>query len=352
MAAQTPAARTAAEQRRDEHGGHGGSLELGPLQFETAGEHATTNVPIVSPEATAGEIRRMVHQSKYDTVAEIVVCDDGKLAGLINVEDVLTAPEAALARELMDASPPAVHHGMDQEEAAWLAVKHKESSLAVTHSDGTFLGVIPPVRLLQVLLWEHDEDLARLGGFSHDVAAAREAVQEGLARRVWHRVPWLLVGLLGAVLAGLIVGAFETELETRVILAFFVPGVVYLADAVGTQTEALIIRGLSVGVSVRRVIGIEIITGLVVGFILAVVFFPIAAIVWGQLDVAFAVSLSLMAACSIASVVAMVLPWVFHKLGTDPAFGSGPLATVIQDLLTILIYFVIGVNLVTPTLHS
>lgn len=328
-----------------------GGVELKPLAFETAGEHVTTNVPVVSPQTTVGEMRQMLLSTRYDTVAEIVVCQDGKLSGLINVEDVLTAPEVTPASQLMDAEPPTVHHGIDQEAAAWQAVKHKESSLAVVDDAGKFLGVIPPVRLLEVLLWEHDEDLARLGGFTHDTASAREASEESLFKRIKHRIPWLLIGLLGAVGAGFIVGGFEEQLETRVILAFFVPGVVYLADAVGTQTEALIIRGMSVGVPVRKIVGVELLTGALVGIILAAVFYPIALLGWGRHDVALAVALSLLAACSIASIVAMALPWAFNKLGQDPAFGSGPLATVIQDLLTILIYFVIGVNLVAETVH-
>jgi magnesium transporter len=61
-------------------------------------------------------------------------------------------------------------------------------------------------------------------------------------------LPWLFLGLLGAIIAADIVGAFERRLEEHVLLAFFIPGIVYLADAVGTQTEALVIRGLSVGV--------------------------------------------------------------------------------------------------------
>jgi magnesium transporter len=61
------------------------------------------------------------------------------------------------------------------------------------------------------------------------------------------------------------VGLFESELEEQVLLAFFVPGIVYMADAVGTQTEALVIRGLSVGVSIRRIMQREFVTGVLVG---------------------------------------------------------------------------------------
>ena len=67
---------------------------------------------------------------------------------------------------------------------------------------------------------------------------------------------------------------------------------------------------------------------------------------WEDFDVALAVSLALFAACSVATLVAMALPWAFQRLGADPAFGSGPLATVVQDLLSIVIYFVTALAIV------
>ncbi|HEY6739843.1 MAG TPA: magnesium transporter [Actinopolymorphaceae bacterium] len=139
-----------------------------------------------------------------------------------------------------------------------------------------------------------------------------------------------------------IVDAFEGDLQRTVLLAFFVPGVVYLADAVGTQTETLVIRGLSVGVSIGQVAVRELVTGLLVGVLLALVVLPLAIVLWHDAAVAVAVALALLAACSIASVIAMALPWVFHRLGRDPAFGSGPLATVVQDLLSLVVYFAIA----------
>ena len=88
---------------------------------------------------------------------------------------------------------------------------------------------------------------------------ARQAAEEAVRRRLLHRLPWLLVGLVGAMPPPLLVGAFEDELEKQVLLAFFVPAIVYMADAVGTQTEAIFIRGLAVGVSVRGVVRRELI---------------------------------------------------------------------------------------------
>ena len=82
-----------------------------------------------------------------------------------------------------------------------------------------------------------------------------------MRRRIWHRLPWLLVGLFGAMLSAVVVAAFETQLERNVLIAFFVPAVVYMADAVGTQTETLVVRGLSVGVPIGEVLKRELITG-------------------------------------------------------------------------------------------
>lgn len=313
---------------------------------QTAGRFAVPDVPIVTPETTSGDALRSILGRRFESAVDIAVCEDERLAGLIRIEDLLAAASSARCADLMDASPPVVAPGVDQEQAAWKAVHQAESSLAVVDADGRFLGLIPPHRLLGVLLSEHDEDLARLGGYLRDTASARSASEERILQRFWHRLPWLLVGLAGAILAADIVGSFERQLEANVLLAFFMPGIVYMADAVGTQTEALMIRGLSVGVSIRSVVRREIITGLLVGLVLSLVFFPVALARWGEADVALAVGIALFAACSTATAVAMALPWLLNRTGRDPAFGSGPLATVVQDLLSILIYFAVAAAIV------
>jgi magnesium transporter len=268
------------------------------------------------------------------------------LKGLLKIEDVLVAPGDDTVSRYIDADPPVAKHGVDQEVAAWKAVQHGEGALAVVDDDGQFLGLIPPQRLLAVLLAEHDEDMARVGGFLRGSAGARQASLEPTHLRLWHRLPWLFVGLLGAIVAAVIVNGFEDQLREEVLLAFFLPGVVYLADAVGTQTEALIIRGLSAGVNVRDVVIRELTTGLVAGTLLGAAFFPIGLLWWHDADVVLAVSLSLFLACSVATGVATALPWLFNLAGQDPAFGSGPLATVIQDLLSIVLYLSVATLLI------
>jgi magnesium transporter len=316
------------------------------LTFETAAEHLCTRVPIATPDATVREMRMALDGRRFDTVVDIAICDGTELVGLVKIEDVLAAPPEILARDLMDADPPVVTPEIDQEVAAWKAVRHGQNSLAVTDAAGRFLGLVPPQRILSVLLAEHREDIDRLSGYLRSTLSAREAAIEPVARRFWHRLPWLIMGLIGALLAADAVGAFEGSIEENVMLAFFIPGVVYLADAVGTQTEAIVVRGFSVGVGIRSIFRREAFTGVLMGGCLALAALPLVWWRWGDPAVAGAVSLALVLACSVATIVAMALPAALYKMGKDPAFGSGPLATVLQDLLSILIYLAIAKALI------
>jgi magnesium transporter len=314
----------------------------GRVTFETAAHHACSEVPVMEPGQRAEDVRQRLTGRPYECASHIVVCEEQRFLGIVRIEDLLAARADAVLSDIMDRSAPIVAPGIDQEVAAWHAVRHREAALTVVDEHRHFIGVIPPHRLLAVLLSEHEEDLSRLGGFTRSTAAARKTSEEPVERRFRHRVPWLLVGLGGALLGADFVGWFEGQLRQRVMLAFFVPGIVYLADAVGTQTETVIVRGLSVGVAMRRMVSRELLAGLVIGLALAAVAGPLVWWRWGEADIALCVGLSVFAACSTATMAAMTLPWLLDSCGLDPAFGSGPLATVIQDLLSILIYFAIA----------
>ena len=312
--------------------------DTGKALLETPEAHAARDVPLARPRDRVADVLRSMRGSRFASASVIAVCEDERLVGLVTIERLLAAPDDLPIIDVADRKPPVVTPDADQEHAAWTAVRHDEPGLAVVDATGRFVGLISPQRLLAVLLTEHDQDLARLGGYLATAATARTASQEPVRRRLWHRLPWLLLGFVGAMLAAGLVGAFEQDLERQVLLAFFVPGLVYLADAVGTQTETVVIRGLSVGVSVGRAALGEVVTGLLIGTLLAAITLPVTFVIWGNAEVAVVVALALLGACSIATVVAMALPWLFHRIGRDPAFGSGPLATVVQDLLSIGVY--------------
>ncbi len=313
-----------------------------PDSYETAAQHASVNVPIAGAEQRTEDVWRDIRGRSFESASHVIVCDGQQFLGVVTIEALLAAAPGTPLGALMDREAPVVGPGSDQEVAAWKAVRHGESALAVVDPDGRFVGVIPPHRLLAVLISEHEEDLSRLGGFTRTTAVARMASEEPVPRRFQHRLPWLMVGLAGALAAADLVASFEVQLQSTVMLAFFVPGLVYLADAVGTQTETVIVRGLSVGVAMRQMVTRELLVGLATGLVLAAIAGPFVWWRWGSTGMAVTVGLSVLTACSTATLTAMTLPWLLDAAGLDPAFGSGPLATVIQDLLTILIYFAIA----------
>ena len=87
-------------------------------------------------------------------------------------------------------------------------------------------------------------------------------------------------------------------------------------------------------------------TGLLVGIALAGLLLPYLLLTQDDPAVAATVALALLASCAIATLIAMALPSLLHRLGSDPAFGSGPLATVVQDLLSLLVYLGIAAALI------
>jgi magnesium transporter len=316
-------------------------------QLGIAREHATANVPVAHAQDTVEQVRTALEGRDFDCADDVAVMEGSALTGLLPIERLFSAPAGTRVAHVMNPDPPVVAPGANQETVAWEMVRGGESSVAVVDSAGHFVGLVPPHRMLGVVLAEHDEDVARLGGYLASTKRARQAAEEPVVQRLWHRLPWLLVGLAGAIGSAAIIGAFEEELDRSVLLAFFIPGVVYMAAAIGTQTQTVLIRGFSVGVSLRPVLRREVLSGLILSLVIAAVFLPVAAVGWGDTGVAVGVAVALFASSLAATAVAIALPWIFQRLGADPAFGSGPLATVIQDLLTIGVYFAVALPIAT-----
>jgi magnesium transporter len=316
-------------------------MSPGAAALDSAAAQSTRQVPIAASSELAGAVRASLTGRTFDCATHVVVCDGDRFSGMLRIETLLAAPAEAPLAAIMDADPPLAEPGIDQEVAAWRAVREEGAALAVVDDRRRFVGLIPASRLVAVLATEHEEDLARIAGFRHRAVDVRGTSQEPVRRRFVHRLPWLVLGLAGALFAADLVGRYGQALERAVTLAFFIPGIVYIADAVGTQTETIVIRGLSLGVPMRRMAAREILTGLAVGVALAAVATPIVWWHWHDRTLALSVGVSIVATCSTATVVAMVLPWFFDLYGIDPAFGSGPVATVIQDLLSIWIYLLV-----------
>jgi magnesium transporter len=322
----------------------GGRPHRAGRRGETAAHYLIASIPRALPQETAGQVRQRLATRVYESVDPVWVTDEaGTPVGVVPLAGLLSQPEERPIGEVLQPRPPAVRADVDQERVASVALHHGTDAVPVVDHSGHLLGVVPSSALLQILRREHVEDLHRLAGIGRETVQSREAIESPPMRRARHRLPWLLLGLAGSVLATAVVASFEGDLRERVALAFFIPGLVYLADAIGTQTEAIAVRGLSLShARLAHLIGGELRTGLLIGATLGLIVFPGVWLVFGDARLAGAVSLSLFCSGGLATTVGLLLPWVLQQLGTDPAYGSGPLATVIQDVLTLLVYFAVA----------
>lgn len=308
---------------------------------ETAAHYLVAAVPRARPEQTAGQVLQALAERTYECVDCLCVVDgEDRLVGVLPLAALFGAPRDRPLENQIPPRCPRVLPDVDQERVASVALHHGLNAVPVVDHSGHLLGVVPSGALLHILRREHVEDLHRLSGIGRETHRAREAIESPPLRRARHRLPWLLVGLAGSMVATLMVAGFEDALASNLAVAFFIPGLVYLADAIGTQSEAVAVRGLSLShAGIGQLIGGEMRTGLLVGATLAAIALPLTWLAFGDARLALAVAVALVCAGAVATSIGLLLPWLLGKLGSDPAYGSGPLATIAQDLLTLLIYF-------------
>lgn len=310
--------------------------------------HHLVRVPVVGASATAAEARAIALRKGADGLHVYCVDEQHRLAGLVNVTTLLGLGPAEAVAHHLEPAPPTVLDTESQERVAHAAIRFGLSAVPVASADGRFLGVVPAVALLRVLHFEHQEDLDRLSGVLRRVERVTHAFDEPPSRRVIERLPWLLVGLAGSALATWVMAEFEAVLERQVAVAYFVPGIVYLADAIGTQTEAVAVRSLTHQTpnGVRVFLG-EFGTGTLLGLALALPVIPAVTWAFDNFRLALAVGVAITVAGAVAAVVGFAFPLLLSRYGRDPALGSGPLATVFQDVLSLLAYFA-SVQLLRP----
>ncbi len=171
--------------------------------------------------------------------------------------------------------------------------------------------------------------------------------KEPVSLMLEHRLPWLAIGLIGGLAATLLASRFQAVLAENIHLAFFIPIIVYMADAVGHQTESVYIENIT-----RRKVHFhvyllkEFILGNVMGALFGLCTGLFAYMWFNSLETALSVGYAMFVTMGIAPIVALIIPTILWREHEDPAVGSGPFVTVIQDLVSLLIYFFVATVIV------
>jgi magnesium transporter len=311
----------------------------------TAADLMTRAVPQASPTDRADAALAALRLSRPEEAGHLYLVDEeSRLVGQVPVESLLLADSDTRLDSLRGDPPVEVRPEDDAEAVALAAVERHDADVAVVDSQRRLLGAIPIGHLLALLHEEHVDDWLRMGGV--DPAHPLPPKRDGAFDSFKARMPWLLMGLAGGWLAAGVASLFEAALEREIALAFFLPLVVYMADAVGTQTETVLVRALAYGkVPLLKQLLREGLLGLLIGGAIGAMAAAGFLFFDGRGSIATVVGLTLAVTAVIATLMASLLPLGLARLGADPALASGPIATVLQDILSVAVYLGIATAL-------
>ncbi|NBG87409.1 magnesium transporter [Isachenkonia alkalipeptolytica] len=294
-------------------------------------------------EDTLKRIRKIAPDA--ETAYYIYVVDEKKnLRGVLSLRELIISPPDTKVEEIMFERVVSVPAEMDQEEVASIMEKYDFLALPVVQ-ENKVMGIITIDDVVDVLQDEASEDIYRLGGFSGSDQDFKEA-STSIFKSAQRRIPWLVLLLFLGLLAGNIIDQFEDTLESVAILAVFIPMIADMAGNTGTQSLAVVVRGLTLGEYeeegvfpvIRREAGAGIIIGIVNGLLISVI-----ATFWqGNPMLGVVIGLSLLITLFVATLSGTIIPLIMNKLNIDPAVASGPFITTINDMIGLTIYFSIA----------
>jgi len=275
-----------------------------------------------------------------------VIDNAGILIGYFSLKNLILAQPDQEIHEIMRPAPVNVNVNMDREDVAQLFMRYDLASAPVVDDSGRFLGRITHDDILDVITEEAHEDMAHMTG-----QAEFDPGERMLFRNLRHRLPWLILGLVGGLLAARVVAYFEPQLTSITALVFFLPLVAAMGGNAGIQTSSLMVRGLATGeigsYGIRKRLAGELGVAFLTGLVCAGLLF-LATWIWQQnIDLALVVSLSLMAVVFFAAFVGLIIPLILKKFGFDPALATGPFITTTNDIIGLLIYLGIAAIFLT-----
>lgn len=287
---------------------------------------------------TLEEIRKLADMS--ETIYYLYVIDRARrLTGIVSLRSLVTSQPDQLISEIMVTDTVHVQTDTDQEEVANLIQRYDFLAVPVVDTERRLVGIVTVDDILDVVQQETTEDIYQLGGVQ---AGDDSYFQTNLLTVARRRVVWLFVLLITNTGTSAVIRSQQEILQQVVALAAFIPLLIGTGGNVGAQSSTVVIRGLNTDeIGIREgftVIRREAIAGAFLGLMLGAVVTVWAYILQGNLAVAIAVGISLVAISILASVAGSSLPFLFMAIGFDPALMSAPFITTFVDVLGVLIY--------------
>jgi magnesium transporter len=306
---------------------------------ETAGGRMTAQTVTVRDTATVAqaldEIRRQAAEVE-DFYQVFVVDGDRRLVGTLPFKELVISRPERRVRDFMAPADVSVSPDADQEDVARILARYNLPSVAVVDDHGRLLGRITFDDVIDVVEAETTEDLLKFGG-----VPAGELLAAGWREAVRSRLPWLYVNLLTAFLAGGVVYVFQGTVQRTVALAVWMPIIAGMGGNAGTQALAVTVRRLALGQIpaqlFARVVGKEVLVGVVNGLAIGLVVGAVALLMGDQSRLGLVVFLAMAGNLLVAGFAGGFIPVILERYRVDPAIASSIFVTTFTDVCGFLL---------------
>jgi magnesium transporter len=328
---------------------------------DEAGGLMNTRYSRLRPDMTVDEaisyLRRQARTRAEAIYYSYVLDKENRLLGVVSFRDLFAAQNDARVSDIMETDVVRVSEDMDQEALTRIFAEHDLTAIPVVDDDGRMKGIVTVDDIVDVVQEEATEDIQKFGGM-----AALELPYLHVRRRdmIKKRVPWLVILLLGQMLTIPVIGYFSGQIAVATVLSVFMPLVISSGGNAGSQASTLVVRAMALGelrmLDWWRVLRRELATGVVLGVIVGVVgvlrgiLLPAPGSHGHDVLLAFTVGGSLVFVVLWGTAVGSMLPFVLKRLGADPASASAPFVATLSDVLGLLIYFTVANLILAGTL--
>lgn len=314
--------------------------KLLPYPEDTAGGIMALEFVAVKADANVQDaidtIRKM--RKEVENLYYIWVIDDfEKLVGVISLKDLVLEPTDRKISEIMNPEVISVNANTDQEEVVQFVKKYDLVNIPVVDDQLRLVGRITHDDIIDAIEEEADEDISLMAG-----VIDQEISEESTLKISRARLPWLIAGLFGGILAAAVINQFEASLEKIIALSFFFPVIMAMGGNTGTQAATVVVRGLATGdislMNIGKRVWMEMKVALVNAFICSILLGLIVGSWVSDYRLGSVVGLALLLIIVLAGVIGSAVPLTLKRLNTDPALATGPFVTTLNDILSLLIY--------------
>ena len=286
------------------------------------------------------EIRKQA-EDVSNVYTTYVVDEFDELVGWISLKRILLSKESEKIADIYNDNVINETAYTSGEEVAATMQKYDLVALPIVDAFNRLVGRVTFDDVLDYVKDEAEKDYQMLSGISESVESTDSVYHNTRAR-----LPWLIVGLAGGIASSLVIGNFEADLSQNVQLALFMPLIMAMAGNVGVQSSSIMVQGLAnnsiTNTGLWGKLFKELAVALINGMVCSALLMGYGFISGNSQKIMLTVSLALIAVILLAAIIGTVVPLALDRLKIDPALATGPFITTSNDLLGLLMYFLIG----------